>query len=352
MNLISSRNNRTAVAALLRFSILLLSVACTAGCSESAPKASSHQRADESRANEKWQNELFKYAIDNLDRLEEFNSAEMLRQIIDRLNQWIQVQKRPGDWHLDTMVATIPEPFARLPLVKHLSEMEYFDYDGQALQENIWLRNLSNWARGDQLDELARAKKMFDWVVRNIQLDSESTSSQTRPRQLPWETLLFAHGTAAERAWLFILMARQQGIDAAILAIPNTDDKTKNKFGEWLVAVLVDGKLYLFDMLLGLPIPAPDGISLTISGELDIKPATLAQVTQDDTLLRQLELDEKPESEAKPTDLKDTVALIEASPTYLALRMKMIESRLTGDQKMTLSTAASAQAKRFKDIKT
>ena len=46
--------------------------------------------------------------------------------------------------------------------------------------------------------------------------------------------------------------------------------------------------------------------------------------------------------------MKQVVALIEASPTYLSRRMKLIESRLAGKQRMVLSTSPSAQADRWR----
>ena len=43
-----------------------------------------------------------------------------------------------------------------------------------------------------------------------------------RVPQFPWETLLAGRGTAMERAWVYLLLLRQQGIDAAILAVPRS----------------------------------------------------------------------------------------------------------------------------------
>ena len=60
----------------------------------------------------------------------------------------------------------------------------------------------------------------------------------------------------------------------------------------WCVGVLVEGEAYLFDPLLGLPIPAPNGVTRDESGQLAIQPATLAQVANDGKLLRRLDADE------------------------------------------------------------
>ena len=111
-----------------------------------------------------------------------------------------------------------------------------------------------------------------------VRLDRCATSSSSRTDpdrvpQFPWEILLFGRGTAMERAWVFILLCRQQGIDAALLALPETAsslspavERAQEKAAAttsparlrlWCVGVLVEGKTCLFDPNLGLPIPAP-----------------------------------------------------------------------------------------------
>ena len=141
---------------------------------------------------------------------------EMLRQVVQRLNQWAPTQPPPSDWRLDPMAGQLPASAKELPQVESLEKMDFSAYDGFALQEAVWLRDLSNWVRGDTLDDLTRTRRMFDWVVCNVQLERDSSD---RVPLLPWEILLLGRGTAMERAWLFILMARQQGLDAALVAV-------------------------------------------------------------------------------------------------------------------------------------
>src|SRR3990172_9778340 len=93
----------------------------------------------------------------------------------------------------------------------------------------------------------------------------------------PWELLLYGHGTAEQRAWVFALSCRQQGLDVVMLELPEAG---KPKF--WLPALLSDGKLYLYDTRLGLPIPGRDGQGV----------ATLADLQADPALLRQLDLED------------------------------------------------------------
>jgi hypothetical protein len=366
-----------------------------AGCPRS--KDTTHAPAPPSAENAvsgQYHEELLGYAIDNLNRLEEFDSAdvleqifkrlnpqspakpaaaeqsdtllaawpetEMLRQIVNRLNQWIRTQSPPIDWKLDPMAAGLPKPLADLPQVKDLDRMEFSRFDGYALQEAVWLRDVALWARGDALDDLERAKSLFDWTVRNIQLDADSPQ---RVPLFPWETLLFGRGTAVERAWVFILLARQSGIDAALLGIDERQEdrgqgagEKRNGRGEkgdeivrpWCVAVLIEGQAYLFEPTLGLPIPAPKGVALNESGSLTIRPATLAQITADESLLRRLDADAGHVYGIKASDLKHVVVMLEASPPYLAARMKLLESRLAGAQKMALTTSPAAQVDSWK----
>ena len=52
----------------------------------------------------------------------------------------------------------------------------------------------------------------------------------------------------------------------------------------------------------------------------------------------------------KASDLKRVVVMLEASPTYLAQRMKLLESHLAGGQKMVLTTSPTARAEQWKAV--
>ena len=303
-----------------------------------------------------YKGELLSYAIDNLNRLEDFDAGTVLPQIIDRLNQWSQTQQMPADWTLDPLIATLPEWLAELPNVKDLGEPQFTRYDGPALQEAIWMRDLAGWVAGDRTDDIGRAKRLFDWTVRNIQLSPRlltlADGSKIPALQMPWETLLLGQGSAMDRAWVFILLARQLGLDVALLAVPDSAN-VENADAEdvptrtWVAALNSGGKLYLFEPVLGLPIPAPDGIRLDEDGQLDIRPATLAEAAADPSVLSRLNMSDDDPYPIQAADLKQIEVLIEASPSYLARRMKLLESCLAGKKKVVLTTDATAQAERW-----
>jgi tetratricopeptide (TPR) repeat protein len=293
----------------------------------------------------------------------------MLRQSVNRLNQWVRAQHPVADWKLDPMYASLPAKFAELPLVKAVDTLELSRFDGFALQEAIWLRDASSWARGDALDDLERAESLFDWTVRNIQVEAKG---EDWTPQVPWETLLLGRGTIEDRAWLFVAMARQQGIEAGMLALPplaenkgeaanaESSKEKSEATGEkadggssamprvWCIGVLAEGQVYLFDPMLGLPIPGPDGLHRDAAGQLAIRPATLAQVAADDGLLRRLDVDDAHKYWVTASDLQHVAVCLEASPTYVSQRMQLLESHLAGAQKMVLTYSPTAQAAKWK----
>jgi tetratricopeptide (TPR) repeat protein len=292
---------------------------------------------------------------------------DMLRQTVNRLNQWAESQQPPAGWKLDALLRALPPELAHLDVVRDLDKMQFSVYDGLSLLEAVWLRDLSQWARGRQAEELQQARQLFDWLVRNIQLDAETAE---RVPQFPWETLLAGRGTALERAWVYLLLLRQQGLDAAILAVsPAQASAAAVGFARqaqvWCVAVLAQHNgtrgLYLFEPSLGLPVPARNGVRLlkdrgagnpgaraSRATELDIRPATIAELTADRSLLDRLDFDPQHPYWVKAADLGHIVVLVEASPLYVAARSRVVESLLAGRERLVLTTDPTAQAERIR----
>jgi len=347
--------------------VLFLLVVVLCGCRRSA--TSQEESTAGVVAAQHYREELVSYAIDNLNRLEEFTGGEllqqiiarldpqqpkkderrldpladcwplpeMLRQVIERLNQWLRAQPAATDWQPDPLINDLPSDLREMSLMKELNRLELSRFEGFVLQETTWLRDIAQTACGELLDEVSRAESLFDWTVRNIQLEPDTPD---RIPQFPWETLLFGRGTAAERAEVFILLLRQLHIEAALLAVVERP---------WCVGVLVEGEVYLFEPQLGVPIPAPNGLTLRAERGLHIRPATLSQVLADEKILPQLNLNENNQYEVKKEALEQPVAvLLLASPSSLSRRMELIQARLAGPQRMVLLARPSAQAERWR----
>jgi len=107
--------------------------------------------------------------------------------------------------------------------------------------------------------------------------------------------------------------------------------------------------VYLFDPRLGLPIAS--GVRLEGAGPLKITPATLTQAAADPEIFRRMSLAGEPPYPVAAGDLKRVVALMAVMPVSLSRRMKVIEARLSGSQRMVLSSAPAARAESWKQIK-
>jgi len=304
----------------------LLLLVIVVGCNSSSRRGPAVRQGSEK--------DLFKSIAETINTLEEYETEQILPQLRDRLNHW-QDQGAPEiEWRVDPLVAELPQQDRELAIMKSLDGREYSDIDMILLQETVWLRDIARMAGAK--DELTVAKRLFDWTIRNVQLEPDGPSGGST-RHYPMEILLLGRGNAAERAWIFMLLCRQQKVDAVMLAVPgegNADPRL------WLPAIVSDKQLYLFDPRLGLPIPGP--------GEQPV--ATLEQVAADDGLLRQLDLDDQHPYPWKSADVKQVVALVEGSPQYLCKRMKLIESQLTGQRRVVMSASPEAIAKRVTAI--
>lgn len=268
--------------------------------------------------------------------------------------------KAPAD--IQTFSAALLELGSRLEML--VDQLDYFTgmeaselpaIDLTNLQEAVTVRELARWVRGDDPDDLSRAKRLFDWTVRNIQLEADRIERDGKEArhimQTVWETLFFGRGTATERAWVFVELARQQGIDAALLALDDPSAPPRTRLRPWAVGVFSEGNIYVFDPLWGVPIPGRQGVRLDEYGQIDVQPATLAELGADDRLLRQLDISREQPYPVRSSDLKHLVVLVDASPWWLTRRMRLIESQLTGDDRMVLFVSPTAQAERWKASK-
>lgn len=286
--------------------------------------------------------EVFNFAVNLLNRLDQFDALDAPDEAVAQLNQWIEKEPGVKGWKPDPMVQSLPANLAALRDVKAIGKLQFPETDARELRQVAWLREVAKTACAGVKDDLERAQRLFDWTVRNIQLETEKSgkgedSSLPLPKAV-WQALLLGRGRIVDRGWTFILLARQQGLDVVWLG--RAPAKPGARVVPWVTALVLNGELYLFDPRLGLPIPGPQNQGV----------ATLSQVAADDTILRQLDLDDEHAYPLHAQDVAQVVALLEASPIYLSQRMKVIQDRLAGDRKFVLSFSPSLLAKRLKAL--
>lgn len=304
-------------------------------------------------------------AMDYLHHLDQYTPQMVHDLILLNLNQWIERQKPDPDWIADPLFARLPQRFQASIGNVPLEEMKFQPFDILYLRESVWMHDISTsvarrqrpvydleaWTetvteqRGrDVSDQLYLAAQLFDWTIRHIQLDAERTSAGDTPTSkdplagftpLPggkyyaWESMLFNHGDAWERARIFLLLARQQRIPVVILGIEDAGDDFPRP---WCTAAWIGGELYLFDTQLGLPIPGPNDSGI----------ATLRAVQDDPSLLRQLDLGNERSYPVRKRHLDRITAFMDATPAALSQRMTVLESNLIGSNYVALTFAPTA----------
>ncbi len=277
---------------------------------------------------------LLNTVVSSLDRLEDFNTEQMLVQTMERLNQWLRSREPSDDWKPDALIETLPTELRQLRPLADLKRWRFNVFDANHLLEVVTCRNVAAQARGDNLDDLARATRLFDWVVRNIQLDDDARHASALV-QLPRSVLQTGHGSALDRAWCFMLVCRQQGLDVVILAV--ADNQAPGGWRDWVPALLHEGELRLFEPTLGVPIPGPQGQGI----------ASLAQAATDDAVLRQMDLDAEHAYPIRASDLAQCRAYVEGNAGFLAERVEVMNAQLVGDDRLRLAVRPTEIAARL-----
>ena len=248
-------------------------------------------------------------------------------------------------WEAETQqLALFADRWERLAFEFRIQGLFIQPSDIDYLKQRVWMRNITAWARSESALPLQRAKTLFDWTVRNIEIRSEAMLLP----QYPWQTLLIGAGSMWDRAWVFMELLQEERIDSCILSVPHPENPQARL--DWAVGVLIDDEIYLFLPYHGLPVPGPGGLVLAENGELDCKDvATLSEVIRDDSLLRQLDLSDS-KFPLSADDVKHSTAHLLATPSVVSHRMKVFEAALDSTQSMVLYVDLKQQQRLFSTI--
>jgi tetratricopeptide (TPR) repeat protein len=345
--------------------LLFLNLTVLAGCSQdSGPPPT----VIKSRVNS------IDLALAKLERIDRGEETLAIPPLVYDLNRWSE--QLPSEtisaWKEDSLLGTLPKQLRDNQVVADIQKSTFDNSDGYYIREAVWLHELANWisvrpidgpyelgvpnlsadGKPGEREELTAALRLFDWTVRNITMDNSLPNEladlsvelsrvqlSSGTTQLPWQAILSGRAGAWTRARVFMLLARQLGIDTCVLAIEDPA-KTPNPF-PWVIAVFVsdqpDESPFLFDPVLGLPLFDEQG-----------KFITLAQLQAD---LKFLELYSVGSLKytVGAADLKSVVALIDAAPQAISPRIRGFEQELVGET-LSLSVDTEQIAKKAKSL--
>ena len=345
--------------------------------------------------------DLKKTKIDDLARTMDFVFSEVRfeqKEFKDKLstglNRWVSYSDEKlarVNWSEDELSKPLLDQYGSLAMLAQNDEYSFLGTDAHFLQESAWISQIVDRVVNSQLlsgfelyrlaadgykpgedtedpvleivsklhpdletenaKKLASSFKLFDWIIRNVQLVENSTGEMDEEaistaalnksegslaqrgvtglgyERYPWQSLLYGRADYVERAKLFMLALRQLDIDSVMFQ-PTGDESQP-----WAVGVVIGDDYYLFDTKLGLPLP----------GEKAGTIATLAQVRNDSSLLTRLDLttDESLQDDTKywvrPDDVKQLEGLIYVTPESISKRMLALEQSLIGENRLTLA---------------
>ena len=260
-------------------------------------------------------------------------SPEMrvLNNALGQVRAWALEQNDAElSWRPTELIKTLPESLRKLSVLNDLDALQFPPTDNRAVMEGFWLGSIAKRAAGEFGDPLSQANSLFNWVVDNVQLFNDGievakleVDERGAPESTPaidkrdpvgpnriWKILLYGQGNAEQRAWVFMCLGRQLGLDI----VPLSFKKAAAGFDEyWCCGLLHNGQIYLFDTQLGLPI--------TIGPERQI--ATLEQARKDASVLRGLDLPGRPYA-VNIEDIQRVNGLVGCGPEYLSKRMALV----------------------------
>ncbi|MDQ2622044.1 MAG: tetratricopeptide repeat protein, partial [Actinomycetota bacterium] len=243
--------------------------------------------------------------------------------------------------------------------------------DARHLEDCMMYYGIANRVGGVG-DDLARVSRVFDWIVKQVQLVPPGSLGSHQASQVysrPYDLLLRGMGTEsqgywAERAWMFMALCRQLGVDVGLLTyskgnvveplistrklgldatgLPTLDNSAADRPPIiWVCAALIGDEAYLFDARVGLPIPGPNGEGV----------ATLKQALADPAILDRMDL---PGLAAYETSRASLLAsptkigvLLDSSQGYFTPKMKMLQAELSGGNRTILFRDPVEERDRF-----
>jgi hypothetical protein len=295
--------------------------------------------------------------------------GENFKEAVKKLNQYFDGTS-PGDYLLNPAAREYLKTQLPAAVIKGLENRNWSLRDARHLEDCMMYYGIATRVAGTG-ESLDRVRRVFDWVVRQIQLVPPGS---LRAAQLPhvfarpYDILLRGMATEsegfwAERAWLFMALCRQMGIDTGLVTysksttleplVPKNATTIQLETGSpgmrmapkppivWICAVLIDDKAYLFDARLGLEIPGPDGSGV----------ATLDEAIADPVILERMNL---PGLTAYGTSRASLLGsrrkigiMIDSSQGYFSPKMKLLERDLVGKERAILYRDAAEQRDHF-----
>jgi hypothetical protein len=225
------------------------------------------------------------------------------------------------------------------------AELSANSLDPHYLAEALLLHDAARSLALDQQPPLKQASLLFDWVCRQVYLQD-----RLLPPVPVWYILQRGSGSGLERAYVFLAMLRQIGLDGCLIGPPGGADQmsyhAERAIGKpefaifWAVGVRIGAEVYLFDPWNGRAYPGPKGQGI----------AALRQAQTDEGLVGEWKGLQPPPAAVKSGDWKGAELSLALPLTGMAPRMATLEKVLADLGVKLAADLLAARARFEKDI--
>lgn len=301
--------------------VVVLSVAILCwGCSNDSEIESSGGTAETAAKRKHRRNEVLKTLVE-MSQPEALRIQTRRETVVSLLNDWVSM----GGESFKTVDPVDKVYTGRIDesLIGRIAAVRFSNRDVTHIRDSLWYARISKLVASAATTDLERATRLFFYVTRNIVLRSDEDTSLPLA---PFGVAMFGEGNSRDRAWLFVSLLRQLRIDAVVLqAADSTNDV--------LVGVLLDGKVYLYDPRIGLPVPVEKSTAKT---GLIGRPATLSEALQEPSLLESLSPSKDTPYRFSAESLAEVRVLLVGATSYWAPRMRRLQLALSSDDDVLL----------------
>jgi hypothetical protein len=290
----------------------------------------------------KGREELLKTVIRQIETAATTPGGTNFADAVDNLNSYFEGFVEPENYKMRAEMREYLLPRIKEKGVVDLETGPFVKSDGRHVEDCLMYHAVASRVAGSSGDELERVRALFQWVVEQVVLVPAGAlappglyQAQARPYDVMLRGMAVEEaGGWAERAWLFMSLCRQLGIDVGLLTYMVPAQKERIAVA-WCCAAVVDGKAYLFDTRIGREIAGPDGTGV----------ATLEEAATIPEVLDRLDL---PGQSPYHTTAAQLAAgkigvLIDSSPGYFSSRMRLLQDELAGKNRMILYRDPLAQ---------
>lgn len=216
-----------------------------------------------------------------------------------------------------------------------LAQSDYAPLDAHYLAECLYLRDAAAGLGVQDSDPLpVRAGAAFDWVCRQVVnvpwMVKLPDGVFTQPPVPPVYVLRRGAGTGTERAFVFLALCRQLGLDACLVGTAAADrDWTYSRSSKssttpggpfWAVGVKAGNDLLLYNPWRGEAFP----------GKTADRPATLAELKADPTLIARWKDDKTAAWDVPDADVNAAELYLSVPLTAVAPRTATVHEKLAG----------------------